>query len=89
MIVDENDVPRIEILDENGEVSYSLPPEAPGLKLPPTEGLPKWIVFTPAHVLAMAGNDFDIALRWVDQFDGSIREPWRQWILTARQMNGR
>jgi len=27
MVVDKNDVPRIEFLNENGDVTYKLPPE--------------------------------------------------------------
>lgn len=87
MLIDQHDVPRIEVLDANGEVIYSLPPEAPRLKLPPTGGLPKWIVFTPAHVLNMVGQDFDLALKWAEQFEDPIRSSWREWLLTAKRMN--
>lgn len=87
LMVDENDAPRIELLDENGEVAFSLPPEAPRLKLPPVEGIPKWIVFTPAHMLGMVGDDFNLALREVESLSEPLRGAWRDWLLTARQMN--
>lgn len=93
LIVDSKDAPRIEMLDENGEILNFVAPE--GFKppeLPSTKSLPKdQSGRTPAHLLGFLDYNFDMALGFLDQsrekLSNEVYTQWREWLLKAKKMN--
>lgn len=93
LIVDSNDIPRIELLDENGVTIHCLAPESfKPLRFPPTDKLPQnQVGQLPTDLLAVFDNDLDKVLRIVEATHGKLGEEvyvaWRDWLLEAKAMN--
>jgi hypothetical protein len=93
LIVDSNDIPRIELLDENGYIIHCLAPEGfKPLRLPPIDKLLKDRAGkTPTYLLGVFDNDFDKVLRIVEATREKLGEAvyiaWRDWLLEAKGMN--
>jgi hypothetical protein len=92
-IVDSRDTPRIELLDENGEVVHYIAPEDfKPLKIPSTDSIPKDRAGrTPIFLLALYDNNFDAALHLLEkarkEFGEEVYAKWHEWLLSAKRMN--
>jgi len=93
LIVDSNDIPRIELLDEHGVTIHCLAPEGfKPLRLPPMDTLPQnQAGQMPTNLLGVFDNDLDKVLRIVEATREKLGEEvyiaWRDWLLEAKGMN--
>ena len=95
ILVDSNGMPRIEMLNDKGEIIRSLAPDSvKPLKLPSQESIPRDKTGrTPGHMLGVFDYNVDTALHHLDQessrdFLGKeVIEKWREWLMEVKQMN--
>lgn len=93
ILVDSRDTPRIELLNENGEVIHSIVPEGfkPLRTLPIDSLLKDRANQTVAHLLGVFDNNFDKVLDFLEErrerYDEEVYREWREWLLNAKRMN--
>ncbi len=95
VLVDSRDVPRLEMLNEQGEIIHFLAPDGyRPMKLPSLDSIPSDKTGrTPVHMLGVFDYNVDTALNCLDQ-DNSRRflekvvlDKWREWLMEVKRMN--
>ncbi len=84
--VNNKNQPRLEFLDEKGEVTFYLPMEAEPAVLPSGD-IPELNGETVLQLLALAGNSPDTLLSLVEMGGGALPEEWLQWLAEYKRLN--
>ena len=95
VLVDSNDMPRLEMLNEQGEIIHYMAPDSyTPIELPSLDSIPSDKTGrTPVHMLGVFDYNVDTALQHLDQ-DNSRRllgrvvfEKWREWMMEVKRIN--